>query len=186
MGEWLQEAECDGKQRHQGESEHPVESSLPHNPSPTQQLLKARALHTQRPCTGTGNHMSKGAWPRTEVLAGQGTLPTLHSRQPLNLLLPCPPCTASSASYHSCQQLIQERAKAPAVSCFGGLHDPPHFCRKRQRGVRAGSSHTVLGTSHCLQKPPHANWCHWAERRRSQGTHPLPGALYSSSRAWLQ
>lgn len=160
LGEWLQEAECDGKQRHQGESEHPVESSLPHNPSPTQQLLKARALNTQRPCTGTGNHMSKGAWPRTEVPAGQGTLPTLHSRQALNLLLPCPPCTAPSASYHSCQQLIQERAKAPAVSCFGGLHDPPHFCRKRKRGVRAGStsSHTVLGTSHCLQKPPHANW----------------------------
>lgn len=51
---------------------------------------------------------------------------------------PPPSLHSSSASYHSCQQLIQERAKAPAVSCFGGLHDPPHFCRKSQRGIRAG------------------------------------------------
>lgn len=94
LGEWLQEAEGDGKQRHQGGLEHPVESSLAHNPSPTQQHLKARALNTQRPCTSTGNHMSKGTWPRTEVPAGQGTLPAPHSRQPLSLLLPCPPYRA--------------------------------------------------------------------------------------------
>lgn len=56
-------------------------------------------------------------------------------------LEPPPPLSSlhsSSAPYHSCQQFIQERAKAPAVSCFSGLHDPPHFCRRRQRGVRAG------------------------------------------------
>lgn len=114
---------------------------MPHNPSPTWQDLKPGALNTHRPCTGTRNHTPEATWHSTEVPARQGTLPAPAQQGALalqcHLLLLPPSLHSSSASYHSCQQLIQERAKAPAVSCFGGLRNPPHFCRKSQRGVRA-------------------------------------------------
>lgn len=111
------------------------------SPSPTWQDLNPRA-QTPR-AHGQALEIMCLKQPCTALRCQQDKAPSkpLHGRQPLHysVTFSSPtPWYSSSASYHSCQQLIQERAKAPAVSCFGGLHDPSHFCRKSQRGIRAG------------------------------------------------
>lgn len=81
--------------------------------------------------------MSKGTWPRTEVPAEQGILPALHSRQPLSLLLPRPPCTAPQPLTTPVSNSYKREPKLQQSAASVGSMIPPTSA-EGDRGVRAG------------------------------------------------
>lgn len=95
--------------------------------------------------------------------------------------------TPRPATHHSCQQLIQYRAKAPPVTGFGQLSDPTHLCRKNTHPCLTQEAPSILltlsDTIRSVMLSPQAQ----PTQRHPRSKVPfLPGALYRRSTASLQ